>query len=112
RKEDLESLLTKSVESMASEGKKTVPGSLSYEIIEKKSKGDDGTELKVSFTAKAYWLPEDDFLLQNITGKNKNYAISLLEGLPEVDRAEIKLTPFWKISNPNNKDRVEINLGF
>jgi hypothetical protein len=112
RKEDLESLLTKSVESMASEGKKTVPGSLSYEIIEKKSKGDDGAELKVSFSAKTYWLPEDDFLLQNITGKNKSYAISLLEGLPEVDRAEIKLSPFWKFSNPNNKNRVEIKLGF
>jgi Na+-transporting methylmalonyl-CoA/oxaloacetate decarboxylase gamma subunit len=112
RKEDLEALLAKSVESIASEGKKTVPGSLSYEIIEKKSKGDDGTELKVSFKAKAYWLPEDDFLLQNITGKNKSYAISLLEALPEVDRAEIKLSPFWKISNPNNKDRVEIKLGF
>ena len=111
RKEDLESLLAKSVESMASGAKNIVPGSLSYEILEKKSKS-EGIELKISFSAKAYWLPENDFLLQNIVGKSKDYAVSLLEGLPEVDRVEIKLIPFWKLSNPSNKDRVEIRLGF
>ncbi|MDD3170313.1 MAG: hypothetical protein WC410_01900 [Candidatus Paceibacterota bacterium] len=112
RKEDLETLLTDSIKNLTSETKKLVPGSLSYEIIEKKSKGEDGLELKVSFAAKTYWLPEDAFLLQNILGKNKDYAISLLEGLPEVERAEIKLVPFWKTSNPSNKDKVEVKLGF
>ncbi len=112
RKEDVEALLTNSIKNLTSETKKLVPGSLSYEILEKKSKGNDGLELKISFTGKTYWLPDNAFLLQNILGKNRDYATSLLEGLPEVERVEIKLTPFWKFSNPNDKDRVEIKLGF
>lgn len=107
RKEDLESLLIKNAGSQ-----KIVPNSLSYKIIEKKNNADGSMELKVSFSAKTYWLPENEFLQQNVVGKSKEYALSLLEGLPEVERAEIKLIPFWKFKAPNSKDKIEINISF
>jgi len=47
-----------------------------------------------------------------VVGKSKDYALSLLEGLPEVEKAEIKLIPFWKLKVPNSKDRIEINISF
>ncbi len=107
RKEDLESLLTKNISS-----KKIVPDSLTYNIVEKKNVAEGAEELKISFSAKTYWLPENDFLQQNVVGKSKDYALSLLEGLPEVEKAEIKLIPFWKLKAPNSKDRIEINISF
>jgi hypothetical protein len=109
RKEDVMGVLESIVGKQTSET--IIPDGLTYTQTESKTK-DDNLELKVSYSAKTYWLPDNDFLLQSILGKDKNYSLSLLQNIPEVDRAEINLQPFFKTKNPNNKENVEIKLNF
>ena len=111
RKEDIESILENTIKEKTSEIKQIVPNSLKYSFLESKPKG-EGVELTVSFEGSVYWLPDNAFLLQSVLGKDKNYSLSLLENIPEIERAEINLTPFFKTKNPNNKDNVEIKLNF
>jgi len=109
RKEHLEDVLESIILGQTTET--IVPESLKYNIIEEKSK-EEGIELKISYEAKSYWLPDNDFLLQSILGKEKNYSLSSLQNIPEIERAEINLSPFYKTKNPSNKDNVEIKLNF
>lgn len=109
RKEDFENVLKNIIDKQTSEI--IIPDGLTYSSSASKTK-DGKLELKVSYSAKTYWLPDNDFLLQSILGKDKNYSISLLQNIPEVDKAEINLTPFFKTKNPSNKENVEIKLNF
>lgn len=111
RKEDIENVLNKSLKERTSEIKQIATNSLKYEFLENNLK-DGRIEIKVSFSGNVYWLPDDSFLLQSILGKEMNYSLSLLENIPEIEKAEIKLRPFFKTNNPNNRDNVEIKLDF
>ncbi len=111
RKEDIETILGKIIKEKTSEIKKIVPESLKYTFLESKPK-EEGIELKTSFEGGIYWLPDNTFLLQSILGKDRDYSISLLENIPEIERAEINLTPFFKTKNTNNEDKVNIKLNF
>jgi hypothetical protein len=109
RKDDIESILENIIAQKTTEI--IVPDSLELNVTETKEKT-DGAEIKISFEVKTYWLPENAFLLQNILGKEKNFSATLLNGIPEIEKSEIKLSPFWKTNNPNNKEKVEIKLNF
>lgn len=109
RKEDIESILNNSILGQTSEI--IVPNSLKYDLIEKKNK-EGGMEIKISYEGKSYWLPDNEFLLQSVLGKEKSYSLSLLQNIPEVERAEINLSPFFKTKNPSNKNNIEIKLEF
>ncbi len=111
RKEDIEMILNKGLKEKTSEIKQIAPDSLKYEFLENNLK-EGKIEIKVSFTGNVYWLPDNSFLLQSILGKEMNYSLSLLENIPEIEKADIKLKPFFKTSNPKNKDNVEIKLNF
>jgi hypothetical protein len=109
RKEDVESVLRNIISKQTSET--IIPNGLTSSQTESENK-DGNLELRVSYSAKTYWLPDNDFLLKSILGKDKDYSLSLLQNIPEVDKAEINLTPFFKTKNPNNRENVEIKLNF
>jgi hypothetical protein len=109
RKEDVESVLKNTILGQTSE--LIVPDSLKYNLVEKKNK-EGGMEIKISYEGKSYWLPDNEFLLQSVLGKEKSYSLSLLQNIPEVERAEINLSPFFKTKNPNSKNNIEIKLEF
>ena len=111
RKEDIEMILNKSLKEKTSEIKEIAPSSLNYEFIENTLKGEN-IELKISFRGDVYWLPDNSFLLQSILGKDMNYSLSLLQNIPEIERAQINLKPFFKTNNPNKRENVEIKLKF
>ena len=103
-----ETLLIKDV----SELKTIVPGSVSYEVKEKKLNKDGTISLKVSFKGKIYSLPENSFLMDSLMGKGVDQSASLLENIPEIQKVEIKLSPFWKWTIPNKEEKIEIKLRF
>lgn len=103
-----ESLLKKDI----SELKTIVPGSVTYEVKEKKLNKDGTINLKVTFKGKIYSLPEDSLLMDSLMGKETKYSASLLENIPEIEKVSIKLSPFWKWNIPNNEDRINIKLNF
>lgn len=112
RVEDVNNLGEKLLLKDISELKTIVPNSVSYEVKEKKLNKDGTISLKVSFKGKIYSLPEDSFLMDSLIGKGVNQSASLLENIPEIQKVEIKLSPFWKWTIPNNKERINIKLNF
>jgi hypothetical protein len=112
RNEDADKLGEKLLMKDVSELKKIVPGSVSFEIKEKKTNKDGTVTLKVSFKGKIYSLPEDSILMNSLLGKDTKYSASLLENIPEVSKVEIKLTPWWKFKIPNDEKRINIKLNF
>lgn len=103
-----ESLLSKNI----SELKKMVPNSVTYEIKQKKLNKDGTISLNVVFKGKIYSIPDDDILLSSLKGKDTKYSASLLSNIPEVEKVEINLSPWWKFKIPNNEERINIQLKF
>lgn len=112
RMEDADKLGEKLLMKDVSELKTIVPGSVAYEVKEKKLNKDGTVTLKVVFTGKIYSLPEESILMDSLLGKNTKYSASLLENIPEVNNVTIKLSPWWKLTIPTNEQRVEITLKF
>jgi len=112
RDEDVNKLGDGLLKKEISELKTIVPGSVAYEVKEKKLNKDGTISLKVAFKAKIYSLPENSFLMDSLMGKNTKYSASLLENIPEIKKVEIRLSPFWKWSIPNNEERINIKLNF
>jgi hypothetical protein len=112
RDEDADKLGEKLLLKDVSELKTIVPGSVVFEVKEKKLNKDGTLSLKVTFTGKIYSLPEDSILMDSLLGKDTKYSVSLLENIPEVENVEIKLTPWWKWKIPNEEERVIIKLNF
>lgn len=103
-----ESLLSKNI----SELKKMVPNSVTYEVKQKKLNKDGTISLNVIFKGKIYSIPDDDILLSSLKGKDTKYSASLLSNIPEVEKVEINLSPWWKFKIPNNEERINIQLKF
>jgi hypothetical protein len=103
-----ESLLTKDM----SELKTIAPLSVTYEVKEKKLNKDGTISLNVVFTGKTYSLPDNALLMDNLKGKDTISSASLLESIPEIEKVEIKLSPWFKFRIPNNEDRINIQLKF
>ncbi len=103
-----ESLLSKDI----SELKKMVPNSVTYEVKQKKLNKDGTISLNVVFSGKIYSIPENDILLGSLKGKDTNYSASLLSNIPEIEKVEINLSPWWKFKIPNNEERINIQLKF
>lgn len=103
-----ESLLSKDI----SELKTMVPNSVTYEVKQKKLNKDGTISLSVVFKGKIYSIPDNDILLGSLKGKDVNYSASLLSNIPEIERVEINLSPWWKFKIPNNEERINIQLKF
>jgi len=114
KESDLKSLGEKLIfNASESEVKELVPDSISCDILESQQQEDsEQLELKISCTAKTYWLPDNDFLIKSMEGKGKDYSASILNSLSDVSRAEIKIWPFWKSNVPNNSENIEIKINF
>jgi hypothetical protein len=103
-----ESLLTKDI----SELKTMVPGSVSYEVKEKKLNKDGTVTLKVVYKGRIYSMPDNALLLDSLKGKDTNYSTNLLSNIPEIEKVEIKLSPWFKLKIPNNEKGINIQLKF
>jgi hypothetical protein len=103
-----ESLLSKDI----SELKTMVPDSVTYEVKEKKLNKDGTITLNVVFKGKIYSLPDNALLLDSLKGKDIASSSSLLENMPEIEKIEIKLSPWFKFKIPNNEEGINIELKF
>jgi hypothetical protein len=112
RKEDMVKLGQDLIKKQLSELKLIVPGSVNFDVIEKKLNKDGKIEMSIVFKCKTYSMPEDSIIMESLLGKDKNNASSLLSSIPEIEKVEIKISPFWKVRVPKTEDRVNIRLNF
>ncbi|MFA5012997.1 MAG: hypothetical protein WC520_00315 [Candidatus Paceibacterota bacterium] len=112
KKEDLKAFAEKAINAtVEGQAKQIAPNSLSYSITSQKETNGK-TELQLSYSAKIYWIPDNEFLLASIAGKAKDYSASILGNIPEIDKTEINVFPFWKSTIPTSSDKVNIQIKF
>jgi hypothetical protein len=111
RKDDLLKIGEKLIRNEMFDDFEIVPNSILYEIEEYKVDGGK-IELNVIFNAKIYTLPEEDLLKGGLINNNKFHSASLLENMPEIDKVEIDIFPFWRSSLPSKDSSIEIKLKF
>jgi len=111
RKEDLVKMGEYLIKKEISDLKIIVPDSIFCEIVEQKNV-ENKIELKVVFTAKTYSLPQDNIVKESLINKNKFSSASILESMPEIDKVEINLFPFWRSVLPQKEESINIELKF
>jgi hypothetical protein len=57
-------------------------------------------------------MPDNALLLDSLKGKDINYSTTLLSNIPEIEKVEIKLSPWFKLKIPNNEKGINIQLKF
>lgn len=93
--------------------KQMVPGSVNCVAAGYKQDTENNRlELQISCNAKTYWLPDSDFLVKALGGKNKDYSASILKSFSEVNKAEVNIWPFWKINMPQSSQNIDIKVKF
>lgn len=113
RDDDFKVLAESLVSANQTEAKPIVPGSLSCEVSDsKKDSQGRKVELEINCKAKTYWVPDSEFLLKNLGGKNKDYSASIIKNFSGVNNVEIKLWPFWKFNLPTNSQNIDIKVNF
>ena len=103
-----ELLLSKDI----SELKTMVPGSVIFEVKEKKLNKDGTIKLTGTFKGKIYSMPDDATLYDGLKGKSPKESASLLSNVPEIEKVEIKLSPWFKFNIPNDEKGINIQLKF
>jgi hypothetical protein len=111
RKEDLIKIGEHFINKEVSNLKKIVPGSIFCEIIEQKNV-ENKIELKLVFKAKTYFLIQDKKIKESLANKDKISSISILESMPEIDKVEINMSPFWRFNVPQKEEKINIELKF
>ncbi|PIW92728.1 MAG: hypothetical protein COZ88_00705 [Candidatus Nealsonbacteria bacterium CG_4_8_14_3_um_filter_34_13] len=93
--------------------KKIVPESLTVNFEQKEVNSKEGeVKLDLSISVKIYFPQEEEILKENLKGQELNYALSMLKNLPEIERVNIRISPFWKKKISNNKGDIEIKTQF
>ncbi len=103
-----EQLLTKDM----SELKTIAPNSVTYEVKDKKLNKDGTITLTVTFKGKTYSMPDNALLMGSLKGKSPKDSITLLSSMPEIQKVEIKVSPWFKFNIPNNEKGINIQLKF
>ena len=112
RNEDMFKLGETIIKKDLSELKMIVPDSITFDVKDKKLNKDGKIEMTIVFKCNTYSMPEDDIIMGAVLGKNKDNAANLLSSIPEIKKAEIKISPFFKISIPKREERVNVQLDF
>jgi len=103
-----ELLLSKDI----SELKTMVPGSVTFEVKEKKLNKDGTIKLTGVFKGKIYSMPDSALLYDGLKGKNPKDSANLLSNIPEIDKVEVKLSPWFKFNIPDEEKGINIKLKF
>jgi hypothetical protein len=103
-----ELLLSKDI----SELKTMVPGSVTFEVKEKKLNKDGTLKLTGTFKGKIYSMPDNALLYDGLKGKNPKDSANLLSNIPEIEKVEVKLSPWFKFNIPNDEKGINIQLKF
>ena len=103
-----ELLLSKDI----SELKTMVPGSVTFEVKEKKLNKDGTIKLTGVFKGKIYSMPDNALLYDGLKGKNPKDSTNLLSNIPEIEKVEVKLSPWFKFNIPNEEKGINIQLKF
>ena len=111
REEDLIKMGEFLIKKEISEMKTIAPDSIFCEIKERVV-SENKIELKVVFTSKIYSLPEEEIVENSLRNQEKDYAISVLENMMEIDKVEINVFPFWRTVLPQKEESINIELKF
>jgi hypothetical protein len=112
RDEDVNRLGEEILNKNVSELKTLAPGSVIYEVKEKKLTKEGKIQLTVIFKGKIYTKFDNATLIDVLKGKDVNYSASLLKNMPEIEKVEIKLSPWFEFKIPNNEKGINIQLKF
>lgn len=109
RRDDINKLGEALLQEKMPEAKTLVPGSISYEVTSRNLKSGK-LSLTVTFKSNIYSAPDTDFILTTIKGKDKDYSLSILKNIPELENVNIKLFPFWQINIPGDEKMIDIKV--
>jgi len=103
-----EYLLSKNI----SELKTMAPNSVTFEVKEKKTNKDGTITLSVVFKGKIYSMPDNAVLLDSLKGKSPKDSTKLLSNMAEIQKVDIKVSPWFKFNIPNDEKGINIQLKF
>jgi hypothetical protein len=106
-KKDLETLIKDDVNSQVDTSKETILDS-GLDRAKAKVTSSDATTKKVNFSTTAVVGPDlhlDD-LKKAAAGKKSGDVVPMIKNLPGVTEVNVKLSPFWVSSVPNNQDKI------
>lgn len=77
----------------------------------------DGGEIKnINFhlkgAAKIVWKADEDKLAADLLGKSKKEFSRILEQYPNIDSAELSISPFWKMTFPDKIEDINVIVNY
>jgi len=69
-------------------------------------------ELDLSVSAKTYTLDGEQGIKDSLKGQSLDSARSMLDNRSEIEKSEIKITPFWKKDLPADPSKMEVKISF
>lgn len=113
KQSDLDDYSAKLLASLSKNSQKIVPGTLKVLPEAKTIDFNKQTaEVGLSINAKAYMLEENQKIKELLRAQKIDYAVSLINNYSGVEKADIKIFPFWKKKIPSSMDKIEIKLNF
>jgi len=111
KKADLENFIKEFVASQAPEEKKVLEKSITIKITPETVNLSSGKViLSLDISAKTYSDFDSSNFKEGLKGKTAMESMVLLETLPEVSKAEVKLWPFWVRVIPEDLEKIQINI--
>lgn len=77
-------------------------------LSEMTMKLNENNTLSIIGNAKFVWQLDPKEMKQKIVGKKRNEAINMFSEFTGIDRVEVKISPLWKNSFPENTDRISV----
>jgi len=111
--EDIRNFAIELIADKIVENKIVVPESLKINYFLERADLEKGKMvLSLALTADAYSAIDRISLQKGLIGKSLTEARALLENLPQVNRAYVRLWPFWLKGLPEDLDKINIELRF
>ena len=108
-KSDVDSFVRKKIASSIPEGKKFLEGSMgvNYSIDRKDA---DKVTVNLAINAKTYFAFDLEALKKSLLGKTPQEIKTFLKDQPQIEKIEIKTSPFWVKRIPENMEKVKVDL--
>lgn len=108
---DLENFAKSYILKQISPGKDLVDGSLGISHLPEKVDLIEGRiTLNIEMSAKTYSALDENSLKEKIKNKRVDEIRAVLRDIPEIDKAQTRLWPFWVSQAPTDIERIKINV--
>jgi len=108
-KSDVDGFVRKKIASSIPEGKKFLEDSIGVNYsIEKKDV--DKVTVNMAINARTYFALDLEALKKSLLGKTPQEIKTFLKDQPQIEKIEIKTSPFWVKRIPENMEKVKIDL--